>query len=201
MKFPKAIQDLIDDFNNLPTVGPKTAQRYVFYLLKQPKETLERIAKNIIGLKKDLKICSHCQAIAQSDPCQICSDPKRDKNLLCIMATQPEMLALESGDKYNGLYFLLGKNLRPQEGLENENNKINVKNLITRIEAGEVKEIILALSPTIEGETTSMYLAKLLKPKQIKITRLARGLPMGSDIEYADEVTLNNALKNRSEIK
>lgn len=200
MRFPKAIQDLIDDFSNLPTVGPKTAQRYVFYLLKQPQEILERISKNINNLKKDLRICSHCQAIAQSNPCQICSDSKRNRSLLCIIATQPEMLAIESTGKYNGLYFLLGKNLRPQDGLENENNKINIKNLITRIEKKEVKEVILALSPTIEGETTSMYLIKLLKPYQIKITKLARGLPMGSDIEYADEITLNNAMKNRSEV-
>jgi len=200
MRFPKAIQDLIDDFSSLPTVGPKTAQRYVFYLLKQPQEILERISKNINNLKKDLKICSHCQAIAQSDPCQICSDSKRNKSLLCIIATQPEMSAIESTGKYSGLYFLLGKNLRPQDGLENENNKINIKNLTARIEKKEVKEVILALSPTIEGETTSMYLVKLLKPYQIKITRLARGLPMGSDIEYADEITLNNAMKNRSEV-
>lgn len=198
MKFPKAIQDLIDNFSQLPTVGPKTAQRYVFYLLKQPEEFLQKIANNISGLKKGLKICQTCQAVSEANPCFLCTDKRRDQAMLCIVTTQPEMIAIESTKKYIGLYYVLGKNIRPQEGIEV--NKINVANLVERIKQGVVKEAILALSPTIEGETTSMYLIKLLKPYGIKITRLAKGLPMGSDIEYADEITLNNALKNRSEV-
>ncbi|HTW96621.1 MAG TPA: recombination mediator RecR [Candidatus Methylomirabilis sp.] len=198
MRFPQAIQNLIDDLSEIPTVGPKTAQRYVFYLLKQPKEFLTRVAADILNLKKNLKICNSCLAVAETDPCPICADRNRDAATLCVIATQPEMLALESTNKYHGLYFLLGRNLRPQEGVSVE--KTNIAKLEARLRQGKVKEIILALSPTLEGETTSLYLAKILKPLKIKITRLARGLPMGSDIEYADEITLNNALKNRNEI-
>jgi recombination protein RecR len=198
MKFPSSIQNLIDDLSQLPTVGPKTAQRYVFYLLKQPAEFLNKLAADVAGLKKNLKICQSCLAVSESSPCQICADKNRDQATLCIVATQPEMLSLEAGKKYNGLYFLLGRNLRPQEGIDAD--KTNIAALLARLKKGGIKEIILALSPTIEGETTSLYLAKILKTFPIKITRLARGLPMGSDIEYADEITLNNALKNRNEI-
>jgi len=198
MKFPQTIQNLIDDFSKIPTVGPKTAQRYVFYLLKQPKDFLTKLSDDIVNIKKNLKICGHCQAVAEFDSCPICSDSSRDKSTLCIISTQPEMLAIETTRKYNGLYFLLGRNWRPQEGLGLE--KASLIKLEQRLKQGEVKEIILALSPTLEGETTSMYLAKILKPLEIKMTRLARGLPMGSDTEYADEITLNNALKNRNEI-
>jgi recombination protein RecR len=198
MKFPQAIQNLIDDLSEIPTVGPKTAQRYAFYLLKQPKEFLTKVANDIVNLKKNLKICSTCLAITETDPCPICADNNRDITTLCVIATQPEMLALETTKKYNGLYFLLGRNLRPQAGISVE--KTNITKLEARLKQSKIKEIILALSPTLEGETTSMYLAKILKPLNIKTTRLARGLPMGSDIEYADEITLNNAMKNRNEI-
>ena len=200
MKFPRVIQDLIDDFSDLPTVGPKTAQRYAFYLLKQPQDKLERVAKHIYDLREGLKICKSCMSIAENNPCLICSSKDRDKTTLCIVSTQGEMIAIEKTKKYNGLYFVLGKNIRPQDGIDNDNNKISVKKLIEKIKSEYIKEIILALSPTIEGETTGMYLQRLLKPFKIKTTRLARGLPMGSDIEYADEITLNNALKNRKEI-
>ncbi len=198
MRFPQAIQNLIDDFSELPTVGPKTAQRYAFYLLKQPKELLAKMAEDVLNLKKNLKICQNCLAVAENNPCTICVDSTRDKTVLCVIATQPEMLAIENTKKYNGLYFLLGRNLRPQEGIAID--KTNIAYLVQKAKEGAIKEVILALSPTLEGETTCLYLAKLLKPYEIKITRLARGLPMGSDIEYADEITLNNALKNRNEL-
>jgi recombination protein RecR len=198
MNFPKNIQNLIDDFAELPTVGPKTAQRYVFYLLKQPKEFLIKIAGDIANLKKNLRLCACCLSVAENNPCAICADSGRDKSTLCVVATQPEMLAIESTGRYKGLYFLIGRNLRPQEGIDAD--KTNIAALIKRLRQGGIKEIILALSPTLEGETTSLYLSKLLKNEKVKTTRLARGLPMGSDIEYADEITLNNALKNRNEI-
>ncbi len=198
MKFPKNIQNLIDDLSELPTVGPKTAQRYVFYLLKQPKDILTKLANDVMNLKKDLKLCVHCLSVAESNPCAICSDKDRDRSTLCVVATQPEMLAIESTGRYKGLYFLIGRNLRPQEGIDAD--KTNIAALVKRLRSGGTKEVILALSPTLEGETTSLYLAKLLKNEKVKVTRLARGLPMGSDIEYADEITLNNALKNRNEI-
>jgi recombination protein RecR len=198
MNFPSSIQNLIDDFSQLPTVGPKTAQRYVFYLLKQPKGVLAKISEDILNLKKGLKVCQKCMAISENSPCKICSDANRDSSTICVVATQPEMIAIESGNRYNGLYFLLGRNLKPQEGIDVD--KTNISSLVKRVRKGIVKEVILALSPTIEGETTSLYLLKLLKKENIKITRLARGLSMGSDIEYADEMTLNNAIKNRNEM-
>jgi recombination protein RecR len=198
MKFPKNIQNLIDDLSELPTVGPKTAQRYAFFLLKQPKEFLAKVANDVINLKKDLKLCAHCLSIAETNPCSICASPERDRTTLCVVATQPEMLAIESTGRYKGLFFLIGRNLRPQEGIDAD--KTNIAALIKRLRHGGIQEVILALSPTLEGETTSLYLAKLLKNEKVKTTRLARGLPMGSDIEYADEITLNNALKNRNEI-
>lgn len=198
MKFPKNIQNLIDDLSELPTVGPKTAQRYAFYLLKQPKEFLAKLAGDVISLKKELKLCAHCLSVAESNPCMICADETRDRSTLCVVATQPEMLAIESTGRYKGLYFLIGRNLRPQEGIDAD--KTNIAALVKRIRSGGTKDVILALSPTLEGETTSLYLSKLLKNEKVRVTRLARGLPMGSDIEYADEITLNNALKNRNEI-
>jgi recombination protein RecR len=198
MQFPKNIQNLIDDLSELPTVGPKTAQRYAFYLLKQPKEFLKKFSEDVANLKKDLKLCPHCLSVAENNPCVICANTERDRTTLCVVATQPEMLAIESSERYKGLYFLIGRNLKPQEGIDAD--KTNIAALIKRIRQGTVKEIILALSPTLEGETTSLYLAKLLKEEKVKVTRLARGLPMGSDIEYADEITLSNALKNRNEI-
>ncbi len=198
VRFPRAIQDLIDDFNNLPTVGPKTAERYVFYLLKQPKEKISKMANDLLNLKENIKVCQTCLNISENDPCEICSNKNRDESLLCLVSTQPEMIAIESTKKYNGLYYILGRNMVPQEGLDI--NKTIIRKLENKVKNGQFKEIILALSPTIEGETTSMYLTKLLRPYKAKITKLARGLAMGSDIEYADEITLNNALKNRNEM-
>ncbi len=198
MNYPKSIQQLIDDLSQLPTVGPRTAERFVIHLLKQPQEQLQDLAKHIYDLKNNVKVCSKCLALSEMNPCEICSDNKRSQNILCIISSFSEMLAIESTGIYKGLYYILGRNIRPQEGDDQE--KIGVKKLNNRMKEGKIKEVILALSPTLEGETTSMYLAKILKPYQARLTRLARGLPMGSDIEYADEITLNDALKNRKEI-
>lgn len=198
MNYPKSIQQLIDDLSQFPTVGPKTAERFVVYLLKQSQQDLEEIAKHIYDLKNNVKVCSSCLGLSEANPCEICSNKKRDQSQLCIVSSFSEMISLESAGVYKGLYYILGKNVRPQDGSDQE--KISVKKLIARLKEGKIKEVILALSPTIEGETTSMYLIKMLKPYKLRITKLARGLPMGSDIEYADEITLNNALKNRSEI-
>lgn len=200
MKFPPSIQNLINHFSKLPSVGPKTAERYVFYLLKQSPEELQRFAQDIAKLKKETTICQTCLAYAETNPCSICSDNKRDKNLLCIISDTRDMLVIESTRKYNGLYHILGGQLNAIEGIRPE--KLNIKQLERKIKttSGDIKEIILALNSNLEGETTAMYLTKLLKPSKIKITRLARGLPMGSDLEYADEMTLANALKYRNEL-
>lgn len=198
MDYPKSIQRLIDDLSQLPTVGPRTAERFVVHLLKQPQEQLQDLAKHIYDLKNNVKVCSKCLALSETNPCEICSNGKREQDVLCIVSSFSEMLAIEATGTYKGLYYILGRNIRPQEG--DDQKKISIKKLNNRMKEDKVREIILALSPTLEGETTSMYLIKLLTPYKVKITKLARGLPMGSDIEYADEITLNDALKNRKEI-
>ncbi|MDD5072130.1 MAG: recombination mediator RecR [Patescibacteria group bacterium] len=198
MKFPLAIQNLIEHFSKLPSVGPKTAQRYVFYLLKQPAEELQKMAQFIAELKEKTIICSRCLAIAESSPCPICADKKRRQDIICVVANTQDMLTLEATRQYNGLYHVLGGLINTIEEVKPE--QLNIRRLVDRVKKDGIKEIILALNPNLEGETTVLYLVKLLKPQKIKITKLARGLPTGADLEYADEITLANALKYRNEL-
>ncbi len=198
MRFPKIIENLINQFSQLPTVGPKTAERYVFYLLKQPAESLQKLAQSIAELKEKTTICSECLAISESNPCLICADKKRGQNIICVVANTQDMLMIEATKQYNGLYFILDGLIDTINDVKPE--QLNIKKLINRIENNGMKEIILALSPTVEGETTAMYIAKLFKNKNIKTTRLARGLSNGASLEYADEMTLANALKYRNEL-
>ena len=198
MKYPKSIENLIEHFSHLPTVGPKTAERYVFYLLKQNPEMLQQFAQSIAELKEKITICKICLRIAETNPCDICNDQKRDTKTICILANTRDLISIESTNQYNGIYHILGGVINAIEDIKPE--KLNVKQLINRIKQNNIKEIILALNPTLEGETTVMYLVKLLKPLKLKITRLAKGLPMGADLEYADEITLMNALKYRNEL-
>jgi recombination protein RecR len=198
MKYPASIQNLIDHFSKLPTVGPKTAERYVFYLLKEHPEWLQQFAQAIAELKEKTTICRICLSIAETNPCYLCSDQKRNHSVICLVADTRDMLAIESTKQYNGVYHILDGVINTIEGIKPE--QLNLKQLLSRLKQTAVKEIILAFNPDLEGETTSMYIAKLLKPHKIKITRLAKGLPMGADLEYADEITLTNALKYRSEI-
>jgi len=202
MKYPAAIQNLIDQFSQLPSVGPKTAERYVFHLLKSNPEKIQLLAQYLFNLKKDLKTCSSCLAISQSDPCPICSDRNRLEGTLCIVASLQDMISLENTRQYQGKYFILGglintiENVKPDDlPLKKLTEKINLL-----LKTNPTLEIILALSPNLEGETTALYLSKLLKNHQIKITRLARGLPSGANLEYVDEMTLGAALKYRNTI-
>jgi len=216
MRYPASIQNLIDHFSKLPTVGPKTAERYVFYLLRQHPEWLQEFAQAIAELKEKTTVCQSCLSIAESNPCQTCSDQKRNHSVICLVADTRDMLAIEATKQYNGLYFILGGVINTVEGIKPD--QLNIKTLLNRLRQkastgsaqAPVKEIILAFNPDLEGETTAMYIAKLLKPHKInpnakfavgvKITRLAKGLPMGADLEYADEITLTNALKYRNEV-
>jgi len=201
MRFPKSIQNLIDQFSILPTVGPKTAQRYVFYLLKKHPEELKKLAQAILELKENTIVCQTCFAISETNPCQICSDKKRSPMLLCVIADTRDMLAIENTGQFNGYYHILNGELNAIEGIKPE--QLTIKQLLGKIKNNGIKEIILALNPTMEGETTSLYLLKLLKSQSLdnlKITRIAKGLPMGADLEYADEVTISNALKYRNEL-
>jgi recombination protein RecR len=198
MKFPASIQILINFFSDLPTVGPKTAERYVFYLLRKNPEELQRYAQALAELKEKTTICHICHTYAEADPCFICSDKNRNPRLLCIVADTRDMMAIESTKEYNGLYSALGGVINAIEGVKPE--ELNIKSMLEKVKNNKTDEVVLALDPNFEGETTVMYLTKLLKPYKVKISRLAKGLPMGADLEYADEMTLANALKYRNEL-
>ena len=198
MKFPQAIQNLIDAFSKLPSVGPKTAERYVFYLLRQNSEELQKFAQTIAELKEKIIICQTCLAVTSANPCEICVDKKRDQTIICVVANTRDMITIESINQFHGTYHILGGLLNAVEGINPES--LNIRQLLNRIKAEKFNEIILALNPNFDGEATTIYLNKILKPFKIKISRLAKGLPMGADLEYADQITLANSLKYRNEI-
>ncbi len=199
---PKSVQNLINEFSKLPGIGPKTAQRLTFYLLKNPNIDLQTFAQSIANLQKDLIYCSVCFNMAETDPCKICSDTKRNHDLICVVEDPLDVVAMDQISDFNGVYHVLGGVISPLDGIGPENLKI--KELLERLEKLERAEVILATNPSLEGEATAMYIAKQLKPltsplKPIKVTRLARGLPTGADLEYADEFTLSKALEGRRE--
>ncbi len=195
---PAALATLIGELVRLPGVGPKTAQRLAFHLLKAPREEAAALAEAVIGLKDQIRTCSRCFNISETELCGVCQDPRRDPELLCVVEEVNDLLAIEKTKEFRGLYHVLGGTLSPLDGRGPE--QIRGKELLGRIEAGSVREVILATNPNVEGEATSLYLLRLLKPLPIKITRIARGLPMGGDLEYADEVTLARALEGRREL-
>lgn len=201
---PKSLQKLIDEFAKLPGIGPKTASRLSFYLLTQPEGELSSFSEALSGLKKNLKICSNCFNIAESDPCNICSDSKRDHSQICAVEHPLDVVAIEKTGEYQGLYHILGGAISPVDGIGPEDLKI--KELIKRIKDNGIQELILATNPSLEGEATAMYITKEIRDeklesrsKKIQITRIARGLPVGGDLEYADEITLSRALEGRKE--
>jgi len=198
-QFPASIKDLIDQFTKLPGIGPKTAERLVFHLLKQPKENLVKFGLTLEHLKDKIIICKQCQNFSETNPCLICSDKKRNNKVICVVATPQDLLSLEKTNEYQGVYHVLGGVIDPLEGITPD--QLKIRELFERVKKDGVLEIILALSPDLPGETTMLYLTKLLKQfKDIKVTRLAQGLPSGSDLEYADEVTLTSALRGRKEV-
>ena len=201
MQIPKAIAHLIESFERLPGIGPKTAQRLTFYLLHVPQEELDRFAQSLEKLKKDTVLCSNCYTIGETDPCSICLDQNRDKTTICVVEQPLDVLALEKNRKYKGLYHVLHGKIDPLNNIGPD--EIYIHQLLERVKRqGEsVKEIILATNPTMEGEATAMYIVKQLKSQSanLKTTRIGRGLPIGADIEYADEVTLQRAMEGRSD--
>ena len=210
MKIPKAIQNLIESFEKLPGIGPKTAQRLTFYLLHVPQYELDGFASSLQNLKKNTVLCSTCFTIGENNPCEICSDPNRDKSIVCVVEQPLDVLALEKNGKYKGLYHVLHGKIDPLNNIGPD--EIYIKQLLDRISgnhSSEIREIILATNPTMEGEATAMYIAKQLKVSssakasegqaKLKITRIGRGLPTGADIEYADELTLQRAMEGRSD--
>lgn len=198
-RFPEPISNLVATFARLPGVGPKTALRYVFYLLQQPKADLEIMARALIQLGARIKTCPRCFTYTQTDLCEICQDPKRNAKLLCVVEEARDISTIEATDSYHGLYHVLGGCLNPIEGMTPE--AIRFRELFNRVQNNaSIEEIILALSPTAQGETTILFLEKQLHPLQRTISRLARGLPMGATLEFADEVTLGDAIKGRRNI-
>lgn len=191
---PKVVQNLIEAFERLPGIGPKTAQRLTYHLLHAPKEEAEALAKSALDLKEKTVICELCFNIAESTPCQICSDTSRDKSIIAVVEDPLDVLALEKTN-FSGLYHVLHGRISPMENIGPE--ELHIRELLPRLKSGEVKEIILATNPTMEGEATAMYIGKLISPLGVKITRIARGLPVGGDLEYADETTLSRALEGR----
>lgn len=201
MKIPKAIQNLIESFEKLPGIGNKTAQRLTFYLLHVPQGELDSFANSVQSLKKGTIICSTCFAVDEANPCSICSNSGRDKSTVCVVEEPLDVLALEKNGRYKGLYHVLHGKIDPLNNIGPD--EIYIKQLLERVgdEKSDIKEIILATNPTMEGEATAMYIAKQLKTlnSELKITRIGRGLPTGADIEYADELTLQRAMEGRSE--
>ncbi len=202
MKIPKAIQETIESFEKLPGVGPKTAQRLTFYLLHVPQYELDKFSQSLTRLKSSTIICSNCFIVGESDPCEICSDVNRDQTTICVVEEPLDVLALEKSGKYKGAYHVLHGRIDPLNNIGPD--EIYIAQLIDRIKSSEsgIKEVILATNPTMEGEATAMYITKQLRigNPELTITRIGRGLPIGADIEYADEVTLQRAMEGRSEI-
>jgi recombination protein RecR len=205
MRIAKAVSSLIEAFERLPGIGPKSAARLTYYLLAVPQAELDRLASAVSDLKLNTKVCSVCFNIAETDPCDICSDPARDTTTVCVVEHPLDVLALEKGGRYKGVYHVLGGVIDPLHNIGPE--EIRIGELASRLNSSQltannsIKEVILALNPNMEGEATCMYVKKMLTThnSQLKISRLAHGLPVGADIEYADEMTLTRALEGRRE--
>lgn len=193
---PKVVRDLIEAFERLPGIGPKSAQRLTYYLLHAPKEEAQALAEAAISLKEKTVLCSACFNISETDPCEIDSDPIRDKTIIAIVEDPLDVLALERAN-FKGLYHVLHGVIAPLENIGPE--ELKIKELLPRLKSGQVTELIVATNPTMEGEATAMYIERLIKPLGVKVTRIARGLPVGGDLEYADETTLSRALEGRKE--
>lgn len=192
------IARLIEELAHLPGVGRKTAQRLAMHIVTGREDLAVSLSEAIIEAKKKIKFCSSCFNLTEADPCPICSDPRRDNSTICIVEAPKDVIAMERTKEYHGLYHVLHGAISPMDGIGPED--IRLRELILRLQESDVEEIILATNPTIEGEATSMYISRLVKPTGIKVTRLAHGIPVGGDLEFADEVTLTKALEGRSEL-
>ena len=195
MEYTKPLAQLIEFFQKFPGIGPKSAQRMAFHLLKMPLSEVQRFSRVLVEAKENIHYCNVCFNMSASNPCEICTDTRRDKSVICVVAETKDLIAIEKTREYKGLYHVLQGTLSPLDGIGVED--IRIKELLTRVTDATVSEVILALSPSVEGEATSMYITKLLKPFNIKISRIAFGLPVGSDLEYADEITLAKAIEGR----
>ncbi|MGH7392778.1 MAG: recombination mediator RecR [Candidatus Rokuibacteriota bacterium] len=195
--YPEPVARLIEALQRLPGIGPKTAQRLTFFLLKRPAEEVREISEALVAVKDRIVYCQTCYNVTDEDPCRICADPRRDGDLLCVVEEPNDLMAMERTGEYRGRYHVLLGALSPLDGIGPEDLK--VRELLARLDGGGATEVILATNPNVEGEATALYLAKLLRPLGVRVTRIARGLPVGGDLEYADQVTLSKALEGRRE--
>lgn len=196
--YSPSIEKLVESFEKLPSIGHKTAQRLAFHILDLSEDEVKEFVDSITNAKKNIKYCSKCYNISDSETCSICSNPKRDESVICVVEDVRDVVAMERTHEFNGVYHVLHGSISPMSGVGPDD--IKIKELLARLMDGSVKEIILATNPRVEGEATSMYISKLVKPLGVKATRIARGIPIGGDLEYTDEVTLTKALEGRSEI-
>ncbi|WP_088106147.1 recombination mediator RecR [Halalkalibacter urbisdiaboli] len=198
MQYPEPIAKLIDGFMRLPGIGPKTASRLAFFVLDMKEDDVLDFAKALVNAKRNLTYCSVCHNITDSDPCRICEDTHRDKSIVCVVQEAKDVIAMEKMKEYRGDYHVLHGAISPMDGIGPED--IKIPELLKRLQSDVIQEVIIATNPTIEGEATAMYISRLVKPTGIKVTRIAHGLPVGGDLEYADEVTLSKAIEGRREL-
>ncbi len=196
--YSPSIEKLIQSFEKLPSIGNKTAARLAFYILNASEEETNEFVSSIVNAKKNLKYCSKCYNISDTDPCIICANPKRDQSIICVVEDVRDIIAMERTHEFKGVYHVLHGSISPMNGIGPDD--IKIKELLARLMDGQVKEVILATNPRVEGEATAMYLSKLIKPLGIKVTRIAHGIPVGGDLEYTDEITLTKALEGRREL-
>lgn len=193
----EALQQLIEEFAQLPGIGRKTAQRLALHILKQPRDEVVKMAKALVSVKDRIRYCSTCWNITEVDPCPICSSTKRERGTLCVVEEPNDVIAVEKTNEFRGLYHVLGGSLSPLDGIGPD--ELKIRELLQRIST-DVTEVILALNPNVEGEATTIYLTRLLKPLGVKVSRIARGIPVGGDLEFADEATLTRALEGRVQL-
>ena len=196
--YSPSIEKLIQSFEKLPSIGNKTAARLAFYILNASEEETNEFVSSIINAKKNLKYCTKCYNLSDTDPCSICGNPKRDQSQICVVEDVRDIIAMERTHEFKGVYHVLHGSISPMNGIGPDD--IKIKELLSRLMDGQVKEVILATNPRVEGEATAMYLSKLIKPLGVSVTRIAHGIPVGGDLEYTDEITLTKALEGRREL-
>jgi recombination protein RecR len=196
--FAEPLSRLVEEFRRLPGIGQKSAQRIAFHLLRATKEDAFRLARAVVDVKEKLGLCSICNNVSDGDLCPYCSNPNRDRSIICVVEEPPNILPIETTRAFDGLYHVLHGSISPLRGIGPE--QLKIKNLLQRLQSGDTQEIILATNPTVEGEATAAYLSRLLKPLGMKVTRIAMGIPVGSDLEYADEVSMSKSMENRREL-
>ena len=196
--FAEPLARLIQEFKRLPGIGQKSAQRLAFHMLRSPREDAERLSQAVLDVKDKLAVCAICNNISDGETCNFCRDPHRDHTVICVVEEPHNILPVETTRQFEGLYHVLHGSISPLRGIGPE--QLRIHSLLQRLQGGELREIILATNPTVEGEATATYLSRLLKPLGVKVTRIAMGIPVGSDLEFADEVTMTKSLENRREM-